>query len=227
MIIDKKSKMKRDGTWDLFITKEIAEWYLELKKKGAYYWKINLEQSGFLIRMLCNAYNVTVIPELISDTHQLKRANCVGFWRTDGRGKYTINVFPRCHMKTVIHEVYHHIDYMTKGYYNSSDYKNYAWQFAELYFQSLTKIKDLSSGLIIHPKESTKVSVKESPKASIAIWPKETPKVSVAIWPKESKETIEDPKVVRSEEPIEKEQEVIVKLTKLKVKLGKKNLSEV
>jgi hypothetical protein len=173
--------MKRDGTWDLFITTEIAEWYLELKKKGAYYWKINLEQSELLIRMLCNAYKITVIPKLISDTNQLKRVKCVGFWKTNGRGDFTINVFPRCHMKTVIHEVYHHIDYMTKGYYNSSDYKNYAWQFAELYFQSLTKIKDLTSALIIRPKEPLLETSKEKKEVSIAIWPEKTIEVKPII----------------------------------------------
>ena len=160
--------MKHDGTWDLFITEEIAYWYLELKKKGAYYWKINLEQSEVLIRMLCNAYGIKEIPRLISDTPALKRKKCVGYYWAKCKDNYEINVFPRCHMKTVIHEVYHHIDYMTKGFYNSSDYKNYAWQFAELYFQTLTKIKDLDSPLIIKPiiKPIVKVVEKEKPKIS-------------------------------------------------------------
>jgi hypothetical protein len=193
--------MKRDGTWDLFITLEIAEWYLELKKKGAYYWKINLEQSELLIKMLCNAYGIKEIPKLISDTAALKRKHCVGYYWARYPGNYEINVFPRCHMKTVIHEVYHHIDYMTKGYYNSSDYKNYAWQFAELYFQSLTKIKDLTSALIIRPKEP----LLETSKSDT---PKEKNEVSIVIWPE------------KEEEP--KDEKIVVKLTKLKVKLSKK-----
>jgi len=179
--------MKRDGSWDLFVTEEIAIWYLELKKAGAYYWKINLEQSELLIKMLCNAYGIKEIPRLISDTPALKRKHCVGYYWARCPGNYEINVFPRCHMKTVIHEVYHHIDYMTKGFYNSSDYKNYAWQFAELYFQTLTKIKSLDSPLIIKP-----------------IIKVEKPKISVAIWPTEEKK----------EEPNIKLTKIKVKLTK-------------
>lgn len=166
--------MKRDGTWDLFVTEEIAIWYLELKKAGAYYWKINLEQSELLIKMLCNAYGIKEIPRLISDIPALKRKHCVGYYWARCPGNYEINVFPRCHMKTVIHEVYHHIDYMTKGYYNSSDYKNYAWQFAELYFQTLTKIKSLDSPLIIKPIVKTKISE--------AVWPTEEKKEEAIIY---------------------------------------------
>jgi hypothetical protein len=70
---------------------------------------------------------------------------------------------------------------MTKGYYNSSDYKNYAWQFAELYFQSLTKIKDLTSALIIPPKEPLLETSKEKKEVSIAIWPEKTIEVKPII----------------------------------------------
>jgi hypothetical protein len=54
-----------------------------------------------------------------------------------------IRIHPRGHIKTTIHEWYHHLDWMTNGQYNSSDAKQYAWDFAERMFDvfRVTKAK--------------------------------------------------------------------------------------
>jgi len=44
-------------------------------------------------------------------------------------------LYARNHLKSVWHEFYHHLDYQTKGKYNSSDRRggesSLAWQFAD------------------------------------------------------------------------------------------------
>ena len=127
--------MKFNRTWDLKVSKEMIDFYNLTKKNGNnYFWNFNREKAIQLVKILSETYQVSV-PKVVTNT---KHLNDYGKkWYGGGVcGMYyyksqTIIMRTRNHLKTIIHEFYHHLDNMTNGMYNSSDELRYAHMFAE------------------------------------------------------------------------------------------------
>ena len=128
--------MLLSGTWDIRVSDALKAFFLRIRAKGAYYWKLSNEEATTLISILCTSYNVPAIPTFTTtNLGALKARRACGLCEFV-RGNSKISTYPRPHFKTVAHEVYHHIDFyyryeLRKPRYNSSDAKQHAWNFAE------------------------------------------------------------------------------------------------
>lgn len=128
--------MHVNGSWDIRVHADLLSFFLRLRKKGNYYWKLSNDECLELIRILCTSYNVPLLPHFsTAQIAELKRRGACGLcsWHS---GRADIYTYPRPHFKTVAHEVYHHIDFyykygLRRHTYDSSDAKKHAWNFAE------------------------------------------------------------------------------------------------
>ena len=147
-------------TWDLRVTSKLLEFLSAIRistestestestkskpRMKPYYWKLNQTDCEQLIRLLCDAYDVPIIPTYsCKNPTLLKKFKACGLCVSDPVSlRSEIYAFSRPHIKTIIHEVYHHIDFYYKStrgkkVYDSSDYKQYAWTFAELMWNKM------------------------------------------------------------------------------------------
>ena len=159
--------MKHDNTWDLRVTKDMVDFYNKTKKEGNnYFWNFNLSSAITLFDLLSKAYQVNK-PDLLSCT---KKVNQIGINPLTGkrtRAYYEIDtkritMRARNHIKTIIHEFYHHLDNVT-GLYNSSDELCLANKYADKMYEILRK------GIINYNKDTLSSEKKVSKKFKIKI----------------------------------------------------------
>lgn len=149
------------NTWDLRVTPKLLEFLSTIRistesteskpRMKPYYWKLNQTDCEQLIRILCEAYDVLILPTYsCKNPTLLKKFKACGLCVSDPVSlRSDIYAFARPHIKTVIHEVYHHIDFYYKStrgkqVYDSSDSKQYAWTFAELVWNKMRADATLS-----------------------------------------------------------------------------------
>lgn len=149
--------MHVNGTWDIRVGADLLSYFLRLRKKGNYYWKLSNDECLELIKILCASYNVPLVPVFsTTNTAELRQQGACGLccWRS---GRADIYTYPRPHFKTVAHEGYHHIDFyykyaLRRRTYDSSDAKNYAWNFAErLWGACVSAAKAVGSTVAMRP----------------------------------------------------------------------------
>lgn len=136
-------KMRCDDIWDIRINDDLRSYWSTLRQKGAYYWKLSDDECIRLARIICDLYEVPCPKlEIGSDITQLKRYRACGLYVKSKSGSGTVFTYRRPHFKTLVHELYHHIDFVYRydrrnPLYDSSDRMNYAWNFAELVWKRL------------------------------------------------------------------------------------------
>ena len=110
--------------------------------RRGYYYKVDRAQAQRIVALLAAAYKVRA-PVVQPDRPSWPGAN--GEYQHGGK----IWVHTRGHMKTPIHEFYHHLDWCTRGKYDSNDRKggpsSLAWQFADMVFEKF-RHNDYSTG---------------------------------------------------------------------------------
>ncbi len=132
--------LREEGTWDLRLPRALLHLFPE---RRGYWFKVNRDTAQFICWALSRAYRVSMP---VVDDVTPKGANGWYHPRT-----HTISVHARAHVKTVFHEWYHHLDEVTGGRYDSSDWPDHrlsrrserttpvslAWQYAERMFDLL------------------------------------------------------------------------------------------
>lgn len=140
--------------WDIRVNPAIIHWRNEcVRLKIPYYWKVNKAEAKDLCDLLAESYNVQ--PPQVKNFHDDslgKRSLAVPGARGGLNGCYfpsqkTMYVHGRAHIKTVVHEFYHHLDTVTEGQYDSDDHPDgsrgktssvsLAWQFADRFWRAL------------------------------------------------------------------------------------------
>lgn len=120
--------------WDIRCPKALARMF---PVRRGYYYKVDRKQAQKIVKILSRAYGITMRANISIDKPP-KGCNGVCHYLT---GHSMIDVHARGHMKTVFHEWYHHLDYATRGKYNSDDRQggptSLAWQFADRLFDVL------------------------------------------------------------------------------------------
>lgn len=137
--------LKSTKEWDIRVTdeivakvfsKDVLPWYRPDHKGRAWY-RCNAASAKVLADLICEAYGASRIARV----EQFKGKACYGWYNSRNE---TIGIRPASHIKTVIHEVYHHLDYST-GLYDSDDRRggstSLAWRFAELYWEALRDVR--------------------------------------------------------------------------------------
>lgn len=129
-------------SWDIRISKAFIHWYQKLKdnRTNNYFYKLNISQSRELVGILARTYGV-VPPTVDINVKCLKKNNAVGmYWylETPPHPAKMIYLYPRSHIKTVIHEFYHHLENVTRKY-NSSDELKYAHMYADKMYDKLRR----------------------------------------------------------------------------------------
>lgn len=134
--------LRATKTWDLRITEEVLStvfsttalpWY-NPAHKGRIWYRCTKESAANLTTILAKVYEIPAPKEV----DYIKGKPCFGrYYFKEQR----IEIRRSGHIKTVLHEFYHHLDNMTNGRYNSDDRNggdtSLAWQFAERYWEQL------------------------------------------------------------------------------------------
>jgi hypothetical protein len=130
--------MRRDThKWDVRVSRELALYYLNLKKMGNnYFYKLDLAQATEVIRLMSESYNIPPPGDIKVDIKYLKKNNAVGMCFQEGRG--TIYMFHRSHIVTILHEFYHHLEFRT-GAFDSSDHKRHGHIFGDKAYDLIRK----------------------------------------------------------------------------------------
>jgi len=140
---NKLNKMRVDtGKFELLVTPELVEFYHRIRETrltNHHFFRLTIEQAQELARLMCAAYSITILPNVISEPKAQRAKKCRGFCALHNETDSTIVISPRSHIKTVLHEIYHHIDWMSKGKYNSSDGMRYAHIFADLMYDEIRR----------------------------------------------------------------------------------------
>ena|SRR5579863_6708228 len=125
--------------WDVRCPQVLKDMFRPPRR--GYWYKVNVEQAEQIVKHLAAAYGV--------QPPRVEKFAPRGSVLASGRrlnGQYfgqskTIKMHSWNHIKTIFHEFYHHLDYVTKGKYNSSDNKggpsSYGWQFADRVWEKL------------------------------------------------------------------------------------------
>lgn len=139
--------------WDVRVhphTVDLLEgWRLRQNGRSRpYWWKITPLQAEKLVEHLCRIYNVHS-PAII----RLNAPVCRAFGYLNHRsikGLYIVSseqiaVHARSHIKTVVHEFYHHLDTVTDGKYDSDDRRggasSLAWKFADRWWARYLELR--------------------------------------------------------------------------------------
>jgi deoxyribonuclease IV len=168
--------MKRDRTWDIRVTPAIRAWFVTVRQKPSYFWKLTTSEAETLIALLCDAYEVPLRPRLETNhVRELRSRDCCGLCFLDGR----IWTYPRAHIKTVAHETYHWIDFyfrhnLGKPRYNSSDTKGYSYAFAERFWVALRSPENLTlrpalTAPVSHPVKTDRMTSIAQPQPRIRV----------------------------------------------------------
>jgi hypothetical protein len=141
--------------WDIRIHPSIIHWRAEcLRLRIPYYWKLNVDEAQDLCDLLASSYGIHPPVVFAFNKHPAgPRVNAAG----ELRGCYlpynnVILIHARAHVKTVVHEFYHHLDHVTNGMYDSDDHPDgsrghttsvsFGWQFADRFWAALTGVKE-------------------------------------------------------------------------------------
>jgi hypothetical protein len=121
-----------NGTWDVRCPKTLERLF---PHRTGYYFRVDHATAQKVLNILSIAYRIPA-PTL----GRLPKGE-----REHAQYEYeshTILLRPRNHLKTVFHELYHHLDNMTDGLYNSDDRQggrsSLAWVFANLLWEKFT-----------------------------------------------------------------------------------------
>ncbi len=130
--------MLADGSWDVRCPTELKEMF---KVRKGYWFKVGKDQAEQIVKILASAYGVQ--PPAVQ-IFPPKSAVLPGGRRLNGQYRSrtkTLMMHGRNHIKTIFHEFYHHLDYVTRGKYNSNDNhsgpSSYGWQFADRVLEKL------------------------------------------------------------------------------------------
>ena len=132
--------------WEIIISPEFRAYWSRLKQKGAYFWKLSPEECAEVNEILCKSYGVVPAKLVIGGEKAiglLKRYGACGlccFYPSSITS--TVYTYGRPHIKTLVHELYHHIDNIWKyrhnrPKYNSSDKLYNGHKFAEYIWNAL------------------------------------------------------------------------------------------
>lgn len=140
--------------WDIRVNPGIIIWRREcLKVRYPYYWKLNVLEAKDMVDLLADSYGVRPCRVRAFHSDSLgKRALAVPGAAGGLNGCYfpsmeVMYIHGRAHIKTVVHEFYHHLDNVTEGEYDSDDHPDgshgrttkasLAWQFADRFWEAL------------------------------------------------------------------------------------------
>lgn len=128
--------LRANKSWDVRCPAALQRMFPKAKRSG-YYYKVDRVQARKIVSILSRAYCVSV--PVVTEEHPVGcNGWCESTYHAPAKAYYSkIAVHARGHMKTVFHEWYHHLDAATLGKYNSSDAKQYAWEFADRLFDAL------------------------------------------------------------------------------------------
>jgi hypothetical protein len=138
--------------WDIRVHPNIIAWRKAcVEQRIPYYWKLDVKEAQDFCDLLAESYKVTP-PKVRSFTEEEGKR----ILKNVGNGKLNGCYFPtqrtmwihsRAHIKTVVHEFYHHLDSVTEGKYDSDDHPDgsrgrttavsLAWQFADRFWAAL------------------------------------------------------------------------------------------
>jgi hypothetical protein len=119
--------LRASKQWDIRCPRALVKMF---PVRRGYYYKVTREQAQQIVRILSSAYKIH--PPSISSKGPTQKCNGECWYLPLGMSR--IHIHARGHMKTVFHEWYHHLEHATKGKYNSSDARQYAWEFADRLF---------------------------------------------------------------------------------------------
>ena len=123
--------MLSNGKWDIRCPKSLKNLF---PVRRGYYFKVDNKQALKVLKILSRAYKIKcpVIKRIKAGT------NANAMYESPNK----VILWSRNHLKSVWHEFYHHLDYCTKGKYNSDDRRggpsSLAWQFADHMWQAFT-----------------------------------------------------------------------------------------
>jgi hypothetical protein len=151
-------------TWDVRCPRELRALF---PIHRGYWFKVDRKRARVVLAVLARVYKIK--PPQVTERTPDEGAN--GWYHPKSR---SISIHSRAHLKTVFHEFYHHLDFMTEGKYNSSDNPvrkltlrgqrtsgvSLAWQFAE-------KLFDLMRANHKHPADDPQKEVVASLAARI------------------------------------------------------------
>lgn len=122
--------------WDMRCPRALVKMF---PVRRGYYYKINRQQAQRICDILNRAYGITA-KAVISGDKPDNGNNGTCHHRV---GYSLIDVHTRGHIKTTFHEWYHHLDFSTRGKYNSDDRRggdtSLAWIFADRLFDIFRK----------------------------------------------------------------------------------------
>lgn len=125
--------LRKTKEWDVRCPRKLTRMFPRAERRG-YYYKVNRRQAQKICRALSKIYGVSV-PAVSPDPPP---SGWNGAYRSG-----TVWVHARAHLKSVFHEWYHHLDFATRGRYNSDDRQSgpssLAWQFADRLFDVFRK----------------------------------------------------------------------------------------
>ena len=124
--------IRKTGKWDVRVPKSIKKLFPDRSKP--YYWMVNRDKALAVVRIMAKAYKIHM-PKVIVNT----KLDCNALYHKD-----KIHMHTRNHIKSIMHEFYHHLDRCTHGLYNSSDNKggksSLSWKFADLWWVEFKKL---------------------------------------------------------------------------------------
>lgn len=135
-------------TWDLMGVQRLVDLVQE---------KVLLPRfnAGFRCSLCLGVGSYTIIISILSEEYKIPNPKIEPLPKTVVyRGMYDfqkkiVYLKKYTHLKTVLHEFYHHLDNMTDGLYDSSDNSggssSLAWQFAEHYVRQMKKVYNETS----------------------------------------------------------------------------------
>jgi hypothetical protein len=135
--------LRKTKVWDIRVPAAVLALF---PKRTGYWYKVNRVQATLIVKALAKEYGVSAP---VVDNVTPRDAN--GWYHPRG---HRISVHARGHIKTTVHEFYHHLDEVTAGRYDSSDWPDHrlshanerttpvslAWQFAEMWFDEFRRL---------------------------------------------------------------------------------------
>jgi hypothetical protein len=133
--------LKDTKTWDVRCPQTLADLF---PNRTGYYFKIDRTQAQGVCSVLSVEYGIKCPNISDQPPHGGNNGEC-HYIGSGAKKQSVIYIHARGHIKTTIHEWYHHLDWMTNGKYNSSDRRggsdSLAWQFADRLFEVFRKMK--------------------------------------------------------------------------------------
>lgn len=124
------------NSWDIRVPPWLREWR-RANKNRPYYFKVDRSTAQMVVDVLSKEYGIES-PRIAAHSPPYP-------WNGTYEPEYGGYIFihAKGHIKTVFHEWYHHLDYITDGAYDSADGKggpmSLGWQFADRMWAALTR----------------------------------------------------------------------------------------